>query len=211
MTSYLTLQRLRVFITISCLLLSAGILFIHSGCSSSPSYSISGTVTSGGAPLAGVTMTLAGSSSGTATTDANGNYAFRDVSIGTYSLTPSLAGFAFTPSTRSVFLDGIDAVGFNFSVIGEGRTATTTHTVHLKGDGTLWVWGNNTNGQLGNGTTVNSAVPIRLSGLSGINSLAAGNDYTVALKNDGTVWTWGKTPLASSGTEVRRNARRHCR
>ncbi len=76
----------------------------------------------------------------------------------------------------------------------------STHTMHLKGDGTLWVWGNNTNGQLGNGTTTNSSVPVQLSGLiRQSRPLAAGNDYTVALKNDGTVRAWGDNAFGQLG------------
>ncbi len=199
MVSYHKLQHPRVFIAITGMLLSAWILFILSGCSSKPTYSISGTVTSGGSALAGVTMTLVGGSSGPATTDANGNYAFDDIPVGTYTLIPSLTGYTFAPSSRAVFIDGLDAVGFNFSSISEGRTATATHTVHLKSNGTVWVWGNNTNGQLGNGTTTNSAVPIQLSGLSDVKTLAAGNDFTVSLRNDGTVWAWGNNTNGQLG------------
>jgi hypothetical protein len=198
--SYHKLQRPRVFSPIICLLLSVGILFIQSGCSSSkPTYAISGTVTSGGSALAGVTINLAGGSSGTATTDANGNYTLSDIPIGTYTLTPSLTGYTFAPPNRPVFLDGLDAVGFNFSIISEGRTTTATHTVHLKSDGSVWAWGNNANGQLGNGTTTNSAVPVQLSGLSGVKTLAAGNDYTVSLKSDGSVWAWGNNTNGQLG------------
>ncbi|HEY4023873.1 MAG TPA: hypothetical protein VGM75_34675 [Pseudonocardiaceae bacterium] len=61
-----------------------------------------------------------------------------------------------------------------------------------KSDGTVWAWGNGTWGQLGNGTTSNSATPVEVSGLSGVTSIAAGFDYSaVALKSDGTLWNWG--------------------
>ena len=146
-----------------------------------------------------MTLTLSGGSRYTATTDASGNYAFTDIPIGDYTLTPSLTGYVFAPPNRAVFLDGLDAVGFNFSIISEGRTATSTHTIHLKDDGTLWTWGNNTNGQLGNGTTTNSSVPAQLSGLTGITSLAAGNDYSVCLKNDGTLLAWGNNAFGQLG------------
>jgi YD repeat-containing protein len=61
----------------------------------------------------------------------------------------------------------------------------------MKNDGTVWAWGNNSNGQLGNGTTVSSSIPIQTSGMSRAVSIIAGFKYTLALKNDGTIWAWG--------------------
>jgi Tol biopolymer transport system component len=70
-----------------------------------PSPSISGTVTAsnGGAPLAGVTLTLAGTTGGTTTTSGAGTYSFATLTAnGSYTVTPSLAGFTFAPVSRSV-------------------------------------------------------------------------------------------------------------
>lgn len=65
-------------------------------------HTISGTITFGAAPLAGATVTLAGSQSGSATTDASGNYAFAGLGQGgTYTVTPGKAGHTFAPSSRS--------------------------------------------------------------------------------------------------------------
>jgi alpha-tubulin suppressor-like RCC1 family protein len=72
--------------------------------------------------------------------------------------------------------------------------ATSTggnHSVALKKDGTVWTWGLNRTGQLGNGTTEDSAVPLKVPGLSDITAIAAGGAHVVALKGDGTVWVWG--------------------
>ncbi|OGO89227.1 MAG: hypothetical protein A2Y24_06720 [Clostridiales bacterium GWE2_32_10] len=80
-----------------------------------------------------------------------------------------------------------DTAGVQFTKIAAGGN----HTVALKSDGTVWTWGANANGQLGDGTTVNRGRPAQVSGLSGITEIAGGNSYTIALKNDGTVWTWG--------------------
>ena len=88
------------------------------------------------------------------------------------------------------------------------------HTVVLKNDGTVWAWGNNSDGQLGDGTAINRKTPVQVSGLGGVTTAAAGSSYTVVLKNDGTVWAWGynnsgqlgdgtttnrKTPVQASG------------
>ena len=66
------------------------------------------------------------------------------------------------------------------------------HTVAIKDDGTLWAWGDNTDGQLGDGTTNNKSVPTQEStAATDWSSVSAGGDYTEALKDDGTLWAWG--------------------
>lgn len=91
--------------------------------------------------------------------------------------------------------------------------AGENHSLALKSDGTVWAWGNNTYGQLGDtidpnqtnpdtGATViiaSSAVPIQISELSGITAIAAGTGFSMALKSDGTVWTWGRNDLGQLG------------
>jgi alpha-tubulin suppressor-like RCC1 family protein len=74
------------------------------------------------------------------------------------------------------------------------------HTVSVKSDGTVWAWGYNVYGQIGDGTTTqrNSAVQVLVSGtpLAGVVAVAAGAYHSVALKSDGSVLAWG---LNSSG------------
>ncbi|MFZ4438924.1 MAG: carboxylesterase family protein [Syntrophales bacterium] len=82
----------------------------------SPStYSISGTVTSSGSWLQGVTMALSGASSATATTDANGNYTFAGLANSGYTLTPSQTGYTFTPTNIAVTINGAAVTGQNFT------------------------------------------------------------------------------------------------
>ncbi|MBI5238810.1 MAG: hypothetical protein HY887_10405, partial [Deltaproteobacteria bacterium] len=65
------------------------------------------------------------------------------------------------------------------------------HTIALKNDGTVWTWGWNYYGQLGDGTTTDRLTPVQVSGLTNVTAIASVYDHTIALKNDGTVWTWG--------------------
>jgi len=65
------------------------------------------------------------------------------------------------------------------------------HSVALKNDGTVWCWGWNADGQLGDGTLVDKSIPTQVPGLTGIVKIAAGTYHVLALKNDGTVWAWG--------------------
>ncbi|MDP9955913.1 alpha-tubulin suppressor-like RCC1 family protein [Epilithonimonas hungarica] len=67
------------------------------------------------------------------------------------------------------------------------------HSKALKTDGTLWSWGGNFFGQLGNGTidSFGTKIPIKI----GINAdwkiISSGSSHTIALKNDGSLWAWG--------------------
>jgi RHS repeat-associated protein len=68
-----------------------------------------------------------------------------------------------------------------------------------KSDGTVWGWGYNGNGQLGNGTTTNSTIPVQATGLSGATTVASGAYFTLAIKSDGTVWAWGDNTFGQLG------------
>ncbi|MCP5524754.1 MAG: tandem-95 repeat protein [Verrucomicrobiales bacterium] len=77
-----------------------------------------------------------------------------------------------------------------------GIAAGFYHTVALLDDGTVWAWGRNGNGQLGDGTTGQSVVPVPVQTPAAwaghkVTGIAAGGLYTVALLDDGTVWAWG--------------------
>lgn len=65
------------------------------------------------------------------------------------------------------------------------------HSLGLMSDGTVWAWGNDGWGQLGNGQYAPSATPIQVPGLSGVTAIAAGSLHSLALKSDGSVWAWG--------------------
>lgn len=66
-----------------------------------------------------------------------------------------------------------------------------SHTVVVTPDHTVWTWGGNGNGQLGDNTTTPKTVPTQLATLSDIVAVAAGASHTLALKSDGTVYAWG--------------------
>jgi len=94
----------------------------------------------------------------------------------------------------------------------------------LKGDGTVWCWGGNDSGQLGNGTinpppppaacglgiTTNCAwvmseshpAPVQVSGLTGVTAIKAAWGNVCALKSDGTAWCWGNNDGGSLGSDV---------
>jgi len=76
------------------------------------------------------------------------------------------------------------------------------HSLALQGSGTVWAWGANWYGQLGDGTTNQQDAPIIVSGLSDVRALAGGGYHSLALKNDGTVWAWGRNDFSQLGNDA---------
>jgi len=69
----------------------------------------------------------------------------------------------------------------------------------VKNDRTVWAWGHNGSGQLGNGSTTKSNVPVQVTGLSGVVAVAGGGYHSLAVKSDGTVWAWGYNSYGQLG------------
>ena len=65
----------------------------------------------------------------------------------------------------------------------------------IKTDGTLWGWGLNENGQIGNGSRTYYSSPIQIPGTTW-RSVRDGSAHTIATKTDGTLWVWG---IANNG------------
>ena len=85
---------------------------------SSPTFNITGTVVSDDIKQP-ITVTLSGPNSGTTTTDAaNGNYIFTGLVNGTYTITPSMVWYTFTPPCQAVTVNGADVSEINFTFTG---------------------------------------------------------------------------------------------
>jgi len=80
------------------------------------------------------------------------------------------------------------------------------HSLAVRADGTVWAWGYNTSGQLGNNSTTSSSVPVAVSGLSGASAVSAGAFHSLALKSDGTVWAWGQNVHGQLGNNTTTNS-----
>ena len=70
-------------------------------------------------------------------------------------------------------------------------SAGYAHVCAVRNDGTVWCWGFNDKGQLGDGTQENRSVPVRVNGLEDVKMVSSGHKFTCAVKNDGTAWCWG--------------------
>lgn len=90
-------------------------------------------------------------------------------------------------------------------VTGLGGTATKIatgycHTVVLLSDGSIKAWGYNGQGALGNGTYLDSHMPVSVTGLGGVaTAIAAGDFHSMALLSDGTIRTWGNNASGQLG------------
>lgn len=65
------------------------------------------------------------------------------------------------------------------------------HSLALRKDGSVWAWGGNEQGELGDDSRKNKLTPVQVKGLPSILSIAAGSNDSVALGNGGEVWVWG--------------------
>ena len=81
-------------------------------------------------------------------------------------------------------------------------------TLALKSDGTLWAWGENLSGQLGDGTTARDrASPVRSVAGTDWKQVATAGPHSVALKKDGTLWSWGNNWAGQLGDGTTNNSR----
>jgi alpha-tubulin suppressor-like RCC1 family protein len=97
----------------------------------------------------------------------------------------------------------VSALGTSVAEVSAGFT----HTCARKTDGTLWCWGTNASGQIGDGTTQDRHTPVQVSALGAsvaAVSVSQGGGYTCAEKTDGSFWCWGnnKSGQLGDGTTV---------
>lgn len=93
----------------------------------------------------------------------------------------------------------------NLSTISSGFN----HNSYIKEDGTLWSWGENDAGQLGNAGIFPQLSPTQeFSQDTNWSRISCGNNFTIALKNDGTLWGWGTNEFGQIGDNSSYNERR---
>jgi alpha-tubulin suppressor-like RCC1 family protein len=74
------------------------------------------------------------------------------------------------------------------------------HTAAIKMDGTLWMWGRNTEGELGTNNTTSYSIPVQtVSAGTNWKQVACGQFHTGAIKTDGTLWMWGNNSSGELG------------
>jgi alpha-tubulin suppressor-like RCC1 family protein len=81
-------------------------------------------------------------------------------------------------------------------------SAGDSHTLALRPDGTVWAWGSNISGGLGDGSDTDRSTPVQVTGLTGVIQVAAGLRHSLALRSDGTVWAWSANSAGQAGIGV---------
>ena len=84
--------------------------------------------------------------------------------------------------------------GTNWSSVDTG----TAHSAAIQTDGTLWCWGYNSNGQLGDGTTTDRTSPVQIGTDTWLRA-DVGYFHTMGVKTDGTLWCWGLNSFGQLG------------
>ncbi|MBS1829999.1 MAG: Ig-like domain-containing protein [Acidobacteria bacterium] len=69
----------------------------------------------------------------------------------------------------------------------------------LLGDGTVWSWGDNFKGRLGNGANPSTSIPLPVTGFTAATAIMPSSSHTLAVKSDGTVWAWGDNAAGALG------------
>jgi alpha-tubulin suppressor-like RCC1 family protein len=87
---------------------------------------------------------------------------------------------------------------------GAGPTKDNQYTATARYSGvtSAWAWGENGNGQLGDGTTTSSSTPVQAPNLGKVKAISAGMFHSLALKTDGTIWAWGWNAQGQLGDET---------
>lgn len=88
------------------------------------------------------------------------------------------------------------SAGTNWKTIGAGQNVNAG----IKTDGTLWMWGCNPSGNLGDNSLINRSSPVQtVSGGTNWKQVCPGDRYTAAIKTDGTLWVWGQNTNGQLG------------
>ena len=85
------------------------------------------------------------------------------------------------------------------AAIGQTIAGGASHTVILKPDGTVFAFGTNNQGQLGDTTTTTRKSPVQVAGLSDIVAVAAGANHSLAVTSNGVLYGWGDNSLKQLG------------
>ncbi len=85
------------------------------------------------------------------------------------------------------------------NIVSIARQGGQGHMCAVRDDGTVWSWGYNLAGQLGNGANSDSNVPVQVSNITDVVAVTCGMSHALALKADGTTWAWGSSDWGQLG------------
>lgn len=109
-------------------------------------------------------------------------------------------GTTISSSSPVSVLGGISFIGIAVGNVYDLLT-NNAHSIGIRGsDGTAWSWGDNSFGQLGNGTRTNANSPVSVLGGISFVRITAGNFCSLGIRgSDGTVWAWGNNGMGQLG------------
>jgi hypothetical protein len=159
------------------------LVFIPAGATST--YSISGKVSGSAA-----TVTLSGTAPASTTTDSSGNYSFSGLKNGSYTVTLSQSGYAFTPASAPVSINGASIANVNFTA---SPSSTPTYSISGKVSGSAATV--TLSGTASASTTTDSAGNYTFSGLKN-------GSYSVTPSQSGYVFTPASAPVSINGASI---------
>jgi bacillolysin len=149
-----------------------------------------------GTTLSGIAQVAAGAAHGCAVTNTTGIVCWGSNTVG------QLGDGTITMRLGAVVTRNADTTPFsNQAAISVGAT----HSCALSTVGTVYCWGQNASGQLGDGTAKSSRHPVAVrtsarAALTNVKSISSGNDHTCAVLKNGTVWCWGNQTHGATGS-----------
>jgi alpha-tubulin suppressor-like RCC1 family protein len=145
--------------------------------------------------LSGITSIAAGATFNFAVTSSGAVYAWGDNQSGELGIGSTVSQ---SLPVRISALSGIVAVAATRYLTDYTFAASACA---LKRDGTVWAWGDNSYGELGDGTTANRLSPVQVSGLTGCTGIAM-NSFGLAIQQGGSLASWGQNSYGELGVDT---------
>ena len=160
-------------------------------------------------PVYGSTIATGGSTSFAVQPDGT-LWAWGSGNLGYGGIRPD--GYLLTGWGERIPFDGVASSVTPLRIMDDvvAVSAGMSHAMAIKSDGSLWAWGSNTLGQLGDGTTIGQRSPVKI--MEDVIYVSAGNNFTMAITADGSLWAWGSNRciqgnvgLLGDGTTINRH------
>ena len=127
---------------------------------------------------------------------ATANWDTTGLMAGVHTLRADVRAVENGTGSEAVDYESYTLSGLGYASIAVGMNYTSCAVVN---DGTARCWGENSDGQLGNGTTNNSSTPVTVTGLSGASGVAPGGWHSCAVRTDSTLRCWGQNTFGQLG------------